>query len=246
MPQELLRDVLRTGDASEPRAPPLLGPARSRLPAMLSWSARFVISPWADGIDLPAIASPLPAALHRHGAAAAAAAAKRAVRAAGTTAGAPTEAPKRSAEEAARRASRDPWTGGLIDGPWRRAPGRRCCRISASGRRACTAPPPPPSRRRSLVRVGGTIREPRKLVHVAARPIRSSRTPDADGGHCHARRRSSMPPGRVESVRVLSSVPLLDDAAVRAVRQWRYTPTELNGVPVPVLMTITVRFSLDR
>ena len=52
--------------------------------------------------------------------------------------------------------------------------------------------------------------------------------------------------GRVESVRVLGSQPLLDDAAVRAVRQWRYTPTELNGVPVPVLMTITVRFSLER
>jgi len=52
--------------------------------------------------------------------------------------------------------------------------------------------------------------------------------------------------GKVESVKVLSSHPLLVDAAVRAVRQWRYTPTELNGVPVPVLMTITVRFSLDR
>ena len=52
--------------------------------------------------------------------------------------------------------------------------------------------------------------------------------------------------GKVESVRVLSSQPLLEEAAVRAVRQWRYTPTELNGVPVPVLMTITVRFSLDR
>jgi protein TonB len=52
--------------------------------------------------------------------------------------------------------------------------------------------------------------------------------------------------GRVESLKVLSSQPLLDNAAVQAVRQWRYTPTELNGVPVPVLMTITVRFSLDR
>jgi protein TonB len=52
--------------------------------------------------------------------------------------------------------------------------------------------------------------------------------------------------GKVESVRVLESVPLLDDAALRAVRQWRYTPTELNGVPVPVLMTVTIRFSLDR
>ena len=52
--------------------------------------------------------------------------------------------------------------------------------------------------------------------------------------------------GNVESVRVMSAHPLLEDAAVRAVRQWRYSPTQLNGVPVPVLMTITVVFSLAR
>jgi len=52
--------------------------------------------------------------------------------------------------------------------------------------------------------------------------------------------------GRVESVRVLSATPLFEDAALRAVRQWRYRPTELNGIPVPVLMTITVVFSLQR
>jgi len=44
---------------------------------------------------------------------------------------------------------------------------------------------------------------------------------------------------------VLRSVPLLDAAAIEAVRQWRYTPTLLNGVPVPVVMTVTVRFSLQ-
>jgi protein TonB len=52
--------------------------------------------------------------------------------------------------------------------------------------------------------------------------------------------------GNVKSVRVLTSKPLLDDAAIRAVRQWRYTPTLLNGIPVPVLMTITVNFQLSR
>jgi protein TonB len=41
-------------------------------------------------------------------------------------------------------------------------------------------------------------------------------------------------------------VPLLDAAAVEAVRRWRYTPTLLNGVPVPVLMTIRVQFTLQR
>jgi TonB family protein len=41
--------------------------------------------------------------------------------------------------------------------------------------------------------------------------------------------------GRVEQVRVLRSIPLLDASAIEAVRQWQYTPTLLNGVPVPVI-----------
>jgi protein TonB len=43
---------------------------------------------------------------------------------------------------------------------------------------------------------------------------------------------------------VLRSVPLLDKAALDAVRQWRFTPTLLNGVPVPIVMTVTVNFEL--
>jgi protein TonB len=50
--------------------------------------------------------------------------------------------------------------------------------------------------------------------------------------------------GHVINARILRSVPLLDQAAVEAVRQWQYTPTLLNGVPVPVIMTVTVNFSL--
>jgi protein TonB len=38
---------------------------------------------------------------------------------------------------------------------------------------------------------------------------------------------------------------LLDQSAVDAVRQWEYTPTLLNGVPVPVIMTVTVTFNLS-
>jgi len=44
---------------------------------------------------------------------------------------------------------------------------------------------------------------------------------------------------------VLRSVPLLDEAAVDAVRQWQFTPTLLNGEPVPVVMTVTVGFVLN-
>ena len=50
--------------------------------------------------------------------------------------------------------------------------------------------------------------------------------------------------GHVAQLKVLRSEPLLDAAALEAVKRWRYTPTLLNNVPVPVLLTVTVRFSL--
>jgi protein TonB len=50
--------------------------------------------------------------------------------------------------------------------------------------------------------------------------------------------------GRVSEVRVLRSVAWLDRAALDAVRQWRYSPTILNGVAVPVILTVTVTFTL--
>jgi TonB family protein len=39
--------------------------------------------------------------------------------------------------------------------------------------------------------------------------------------------------------------PAPDRAALEAVKQWEYTPTELNGVAVPVIMTVTVNFKLS-
>ena len=53
------------------------------------------------------------------------------------------------------------------------------------------------------------------------------------------------PDGKVRDAKVLRSVPLLDDAALNAVRRWEYTPTLLNGVPVAVIMTVTVNFTLQ-
>ena len=51
--------------------------------------------------------------------------------------------------------------------------------------------------------------------------------------------------GRVTQLHVLKSVPLLDQAAIDAVNQWRYTPSVYGGHPVSVLMTITIRFTLQ-
>lgn len=50
--------------------------------------------------------------------------------------------------------------------------------------------------------------------------------------------------GKIGYARILKSVPFLDQAALNAVRQWEFTPTLLDGVPVEVLMTVTVNFTL--
>jgi len=51
--------------------------------------------------------------------------------------------------------------------------------------------------------------------------------------------------GRVESVTVLKSEPLLDRAAIRAVSQWVYKPGKLRGLPVKVFFTVYVEFRLN-
>lgn len=51
--------------------------------------------------------------------------------------------------------------------------------------------------------------------------------------------------GAVANARVLRSVPMLDDVALAAVSRWRFTPTEANGRPVGVIMTVTVNFTLQ-
>jgi len=51
--------------------------------------------------------------------------------------------------------------------------------------------------------------------------------------------------GKVSDATVVTSIPLLDDAALAAVRQWEYSPTIVDGVPVSVVMTVTVHFSIQ-
>jgi len=54
------------------------------------------------------------------------------------------------------------------------------------------------------------------------------------------------PDGRIQDARVLHSVvPLLDQAALDAVRQWAYEPSRLNGEAVSVIMTVVVNFALQ-
>jgi len=99
--------------------------------------------------------------------------------------------------------------------------------------------PPPPV---APVRVGGAIKEPKKLKHVPPEYPELARQAGVQGVVIVEARLS--PDGRVQQATVLRSVPLLDEAAVQAVKQWVYTPTLVDGVPVPVVMTVTVNFSI--
>jgi protein TonB len=50
--------------------------------------------------------------------------------------------------------------------------------------------------------------------------------------------------GTVDKAKVVSGPAELVDAAMEAVRQWRYEPTRLNGTPVAILLTARVSFSV--
>jgi protein TonB len=51
--------------------------------------------------------------------------------------------------------------------------------------------------------------------------------------------------GSIESLRVVTGHPLLNQAALDAVKQWKYRPTMLNGDAVEVITTVTVTFTLQ-
>jgi TonB family protein len=95
------------------------------------------------------------------------------------------------------------------------------------------------------VRVGGNVRAPRKERDV--RPIYPASMRDAGLTGVVPIEAVIGRDGTVSSVRVISAQvhPDFAIAAVDAVRQWRFTPTLLNGVPVEVVMTVTVQFDLD-
>jgi protein TonB len=104
-------------------------------------------------------------------------------------------------------------------------------------------PPAPPPTPKEPVRVGGSIRPPQKIRD--ARPVYPAVAQEARIHGIVILEAVIGEDGHVRSLRVLRSIPLLDQAATDAVRQWVFTPTLLNGQPVPVAMTVTVAFHLQ-
>jgi periplasmic protein TonB len=103
-------------------------------------------------------------------------------------------------------------------------------------------PPPPPGWPANAVRVGGNMKQPVKTKHVA--PVYPPIAQSANVQGVVILETVIGVDGKVQDSRILRSIPLLDQAAIDAVKQWEFTPTLLNGTPVPVIMTVTVQFSL--
>jgi len=92
----------------------------------------------------------------------------------------------------------------------------------------------------NAVRVGGDIRYPARLVNVEPAYPDAARQAGVQGivileALIHEN-------GKVQDARIMRSIPMLDEAAIAAVRQWEFAPTIVNGVPVKAIMTITVSF----
>ena len=104
-------------------------------------------------------------------------------------------------------------------------------------------PPPPPPPPPAPVRVGGNIKTPTKIKD--RKPVYPPIAQSARVQGVVIIEATIGANGKVQDAKVLRSIPLLDAAALDAVREWEFTPTTLNGQPVPVIMTVTVNFTLQ-
>jgi protein TonB len=108
-----------------------------------------------------------------------------------------------------------------------------------------TVPTPPPAARplQRAVRVGGNVKAPHQTFSLdPAYPLLAR---EAHVWGTVAVDAVIDEHGNVIEARVLSGHPLLIDAALKAVLQWKYEPTTLNGRPVSVELQVQVHFKLN-
>ena len=98
-----------------------------------------------------------------------------------------------------------------------------------------------PAREGDALRVGGEIKAPIKIKDV--RPVYPPIAREAGVSGVVIIEVRIGADGTVEEAHVLKSIPLLDQAALDAVKQWEFVPTLLNGAPVPIMMTVTINFT---
>jgi periplasmic protein TonB len=102
-----------------------------------------------------------------------------------------------------------------------------------------TALPPPPAQ---VVRIGGKIAQPRIVSRVD--PVYPDLAAAARLGAVVIVEAEVDVHGVVKSVKVLSGHPLFDEAALNAVKQWRYQPLLLNGEPTGFILSVVITFNL--
>ena len=95
--------------------------------------------------------------------------------------------------------------------------------------------------RLAAVRPGGRIMPPKKIKDV--QPVYPAIAQSARVSGVVTIEATIGPDGKVVDAKVVRSIPLLDQAALDAVRQWEYLPTMLNGTPVPILVTVKITFT---
>jgi TonB family protein len=93
------------------------------------------------------------------------------------------------------------------------------------------------------VRVGGDVAPPKKIHDVP--PVYPQQARDNKISGIVIIDATIGTDGAVKDANILRGQPLLNQAALDAVTQWRFTPTLLNGSPVDVMMTVTVNFQLQ-
>jgi len=99
----------------------------------------------------------------------------------------------------------------------------------------------PRSADNTTLRVGDDIKAPKKVKDV--RPVYPPIAREAGIAGVVILEVRIGSDGRIEEGRVLKSIPLLDEAALDAVKQWEFEPTLVNGQPVAIMMTVTINFA---
>jgi protein TonB len=112
---------------------------------------------------------------------------------------------------------------------------------------AAPPPPPPPAEKPKpatpqRIRVGGNVAEAKVINRV--QPVYPPLAKQARVSGTVRLNAVISRDGTIQDLQVVSGHPLLVQAALQAVRQWRYSPTLLNGEPVEVATVIDVNFTL--
>jgi protein TonB len=101
--------------------------------------------------------------------------------------------------------------------------------------------PPPPAK---VVRIGGQIKEPKRIRYV--QPVYPDLAVQSRVSALVILEAEVDVRGFVRAVKLLRGHPLFDEAAMEAVKQWRYQPLLLNGEPTGFVLTVTINFNLQQ